>query len=262
MNAESDKKKNKTMTVLITGGGSGIGRASALRFAAAGAVRIVITGRRESMLEETAGLIAATYPDCRVESIPGDLTDAAFRETLASRVRSLGALDVLVNNAGVYTTETFEQVTGSSYREVMQTNVEAVFFLTRSLLDVLENSAAPVIINIGSTLSLRPIPQGSTYNIAKAAIDHLTRSLALELGPRGIRVNCVSPGITETDMYRGRYKSDAEYHEAIREASGWHPLGRVGKPEDIAEAVWFLASPAASWITGVVLPVDGGLLCS
>lgn len=250
------------MTVLITGGGSGIGRATALRFAAAGAARIVITGRRESMLRETAGLIGASHPDCRVEVIPGDITDAEFREGLASRVRTIGSLDVLVNNAGVYTTETFEQVTESSYRQVMQTNVEAVFFLIRSLLDVLENSPAPAIVNIGSTLSLRAIPQGSPYNIAKAAIDHLTRSLALELGPRGIRVNCVSPGITETDMYRGRYTSDEEYHQAIREASGWHPLGRVGKPEDIAEAVWFLAGPSAAWITGVVLPVDGGLLCS
>jgi NAD(P)-dependent dehydrogenase (short-subunit alcohol dehydrogenase family) len=213
------------------------------------------------MLDETAELVRIQWPGCDVVCISGDVTDAVFRSRLVAEVTGSGKLDILINNAGIYTTETFEQVTPESYSQVMQTNVEAVFFLTQSLVSVLEAADAPAVVNIGSTLSLRAIPQGSPYNIAKAAIDHLTRSLALELGERGIRVNCVSPGITETEMYRGRYESDEAYHAAITEASGWHPLGRVGKPEDIAEAVWFLASPSASWITGVVLPVDGGLLC-
>lgn len=214
------------------------------------------------MLEETSALIAAEYAGCKVHCVEGDITDERYRAMLIKQVVSVGPLDVLVNNAGIYTTETFGEVTPVSYASVMQTNVDAVFFLTRDLVAALEASVAPAIVNVGSTLSLRPIPQGAPYNMAKAAIDNLTRSLAGELGPKGIRVNCVSPGITETEMYRGRYDSDAAYHAAISEASGWHPLGRVGKPEDIAEAIWFLASPAAGWITGVVLPVDGGLLCS
>lgn len=214
------------------------------------------------MLAETAGLIAQTQAACEVIIIPGDLTDAAFRNELTNRVGEYGPLDVLVNNAGIYTTEPFHAVTPESYRSIMQTNLDAVFFLTQELVPSLEAAAQPAIVNVGSTLSMRAIPQGAPYNMAKAALDHLTRSLALELGPKRIRVNCVSPGITETDMYRGRYDSDEAYHAAIKEASGWHPLGRVGRPEDIAEAVWFLAGPSASWVTGVVLPVDGGLLCS
>jgi meso-butanediol dehydrogenase/(S,S)-butanediol dehydrogenase/diacetyl reductase len=248
--------------VLVTGSGSGIGRATALRFAAGGASKVYLTGRREEMLQETATLIAEESPNCVVVTCPGDITDAGIRSALVERIGNDGRLDILVNNAGVYSTAKFPDTSEEEYRRIMSLNVDAVFSLTRDLLPVLERSARPAVVNIGSTLSLRPIPQGTVYNMAKAAVDHFTRSLAGELGPRGIRVNCVSPGITETEMYRGRYATDQEYHAAIREASGWHPLGRVGTPEDIAEAVWFLASPASSWITGVVLPVDGGLLCT
>jgi NAD(P)-dependent dehydrogenase (short-subunit alcohol dehydrogenase family) len=252
----------KKCNILVTGGGSGIGRATAQRLARAGAATIYITGRRAAMLDETAALVVADSPDCTVVCCPGDITDPQVRAELVGRINSAGALDILVNNAGVYTTSKFGQTSEEEYRRIMSLNVDAVFMLTRELLPALERSGSPAIVNIGSTLSLRPIPQGAVYNMAKAAVDHLTRSLAAELGPKGIRVNCVSPGITETEMYRGRYATEQEYIAAIREASGWHPLGRVGKPEDIADAVLFLASPAASWITGVVLPVDGGLLCT
>lgn len=247
-------------TVLITGGGSGIGRASAIKFASEGASKIYITGRRAQMLHETAEIIAEQTPDCQVICLQADLTIANDRARIVNEITSAGPLDVLINNAGVYSTQKFDEITDESLRSIMSVNLDAVFALTRDLLPALEASKRASVVNIGSTLSMRAIPQGVSYNIAKAAIDHLTRSLANELGPRGIRVNCVSPGITETEMYRGRYDSDEAYHAAIKQASEWHPLGRVGKPSDIAEAVLFLASPAASWITGVVLPVDGGLL--
>lgn len=250
------------LTALVTGAGSGIGRACALALAEAGATRIYITGRRVQLLEETALMMGSLAPETECIVQAGDINAPQWRNKVAGDIYANGPLDILVNNAGIYHATKFEDITDEEFQSIMQTNVASVFSLTRALLPSIERGTYPGIINIGSTLSMRPIAQGSAYNIAKAAIDHLTRSLALELGPRRIRVNCVSPGIVETPMYRGRFESDASYREAIEQATHWHPLGRVGTPADIANAVVFLASPAASWITGIVLPVDGGLLTS
>lgn len=249
-------------TALVTGSGTGIGRASAIALANAGASIVILNGRRRSLLDETASLINASAPKCRLICLEGDLTEPLFRKKLVDEIAVLGPLDILVNNAGVYHSTKFEDITDAELQHIWQTNVESVFALTRDLLPSFELSDAPSVVNIGSTLSLRPIAQGAVYNISKAAIDHLTRSLALELGPRRIRVNCISPGIVETPMYRNRFSSDNAYLDAINDARLWHPLGRVGHPNDIANAVLFFASPASSWITGAVLPVDGGLLTS
>jgi len=249
-------------TALVTGSGTGIGRATAIALANAGATTVFLNGRRRSMLDETASLIHKSAPNCRVICLDGDLTVPSFRKQLVDEISDLGPLDILVNNAGVYHSTKFEDISDSELYQIWQTNVESVFALTRNLLSILELSESPSVVNIGSTLSLRPIAQGAAYNISKAAIDHLTRSLALELGPRRIRVNCISPGIVETPMYRDRFSSDNAYLDAISEARHWHPLGRVGHPDDIANAVVFFASLASAWITGVVLPVDGGLLTS
>jgi NAD(P)-dependent dehydrogenase (short-subunit alcohol dehydrogenase family) len=246
-------------TALVTGAGSGIGRATALQLARFGCTTLFLTGRRRTNLLETDALIT-NETQCRVICLDGDLSDADFRGNLVRQVRSYGPLDVLVNNAGVYSTDSFTQTSDESYRSLMSLNLDAVFFLTRDLLPALEAAKSPSVVNIGSTLSLRPIPQGAAYNIAKAGLDHLTRSLANELGPKRIRVNCVSPGITQTPMYRNRYDSDEAYNNAIETASAWHPLKGVGRAEDIANAVVFFAGPGAAWITGTVLPVDGGLL--
>jgi NAD(P)-dependent dehydrogenase (short-subunit alcohol dehydrogenase family) len=247
-------------TAVVTGAGSGIGRACAILLAEAGAMRIFLTGRRKELLDETAMIISSLAPNTRIDVACGDVNDTAWRQELVSEVFVNGPLDILVNNAGVYHASQFEDTTDDELSQVLQTNLTSIFSLTRDLLPLLERSTYPSVTNIGSTLSLRPIAQGAGYNMSKAAIDHLTRSLALELGPRRIRVNCVSPGIVETPMYRGRFSSDKAYRDAIDQATLWHPLGRVGTPDDIARAVVFLSSRAASWITGVVLPVDGGLL--
>lgn len=249
-------------TAFVTGAGSGIGRASVLALAQYGARLIYISGRRRTLLEETRQLVSEAFPSCTIQILDGDVTSPAWRQKVAGEVFAGGPLDILVNNAGIYHSTRFEDTSDAELHEVLLTNIEAVFSLTRHLLPSLERSTFPAIVNIGSTLSIRPIAQGAGYNIAKAAVDHLSRSLALELGPRGIRVNCIAPGIVETPMYRDRFSSEEAYREAIDQARVWHPLGRVGSPEDIAKAVVFLGSPAASWITGVVLPVDGGLLLS
>lgn len=250
------------MSVVVTGAGSGIGRACAISMAVYGASKIYITGRRRELLVETSDIINKQMPDCQVIIADGDVTSIEWRQKLVREISSFGPLDVLINNAGIYHSTSFENTSDEELQKILKTNVESVFTLTRDLLPALEQSEYPSVINIGSTLSLRPIAQGAAYNIAKASVDHLTRSLALELGPRRIRVNCVSPGIVETPMYRARFSSDESYHEAIEQAMVWHPLGRVGTPEDIARSVVFLSSRAASWITGIILPVDGGLLIS
>jgi NAD(P)-dependent dehydrogenase (short-subunit alcohol dehydrogenase family) len=247
-------------TAVITGAGSGIGRACAIQLAEAGASMLFLTGRRKELLDETALMISSLAPKTKVMIADGDINSPVWRRELISEVFVQGPLDILINNAGIYHSSTFEDTTDEELTEVIQTNLTSVFSLTRDLLPLLERSTYPSIINIGSTLSFRPIAQGAGYNMTKAALDHLTRSLALELGPRRIRVNCVSPGIIETPMYRGRFSSDKAYRDAIDQATLWHPLGRVGSPEDVARSVLFLASRASSWITGVVLPVDGGLL--
>lgn len=257
-----DLFRNDGKTALVTGAGTGIGRASAIALAQSGVTTIIINGRRRSLLDESVKMITEYSPNCRVTCIDGDLATTEFRKKLVDQIMALGALDILINNAGVYHTTKFDEISDTELQHIWQTNVESVFAITRDLLPALEQSNSPSVINIGSTLSLRPIAQGAGYNISKAAIDHLTRSLALELGPRRIRVNCISPGIVETPMYRGRFTSDDAYLDAINEARVWHPLGRVGRPEDIANAVVFLSSAASEWITGVVLPVDGGLLTS
>ena len=250
------------LSAIVTGAGSGIGRACAIALAVAGASKIYLSGRRRDLLDETAQILTKQASKCKVIIVDGDVTSSDWRQKLVREISSFGPLDLLVNNAGIYSASSIEDTSDTDLNQILSTNLEAVFALTRDLIPALEQSISPSVINIGSTLSLRPIAQGASYNIAKAAIDHLTRSLALELGPRRIRVNCVSPGIVETPMYRGRFSSDESYREAIDQVTVWHPLGRVGTPDDIARSVVFLASPAASWITGVVLPVDGGLLLS
>jgi NAD(P)-dependent dehydrogenase (short-subunit alcohol dehydrogenase family) len=254
--------RNDGKSALVTGAGTGIGRASAIALAHSGVTTLFLNGRRRTLLDESAEIINEVSPKCRVICIEGDLTTTVFRKKLVDEIMALGTLDILINNAGVYHTTTFDEISDSELQHIWQTNAGSVFAIIRDLLPALEQSKNPSVINIGSTLSLRPIAQGAGYNMSKAAIDHLTRSLALELGPRRIRVNCISPGIVETPMYRGRFTSDDAYLDAINEARVWHPLGRVGKPDDIANAVVFLSSPASEWITGVVLPVDGGLLTS
>ncbi|HAC16805.1 MAG TPA: 3-oxoacyl-ACP reductase [Bacteroidetes bacterium] len=250
------------LSVVVTGAGSGIGRSCAIAMAESGASKIYITGRRRELLVDTAEFINKQVSNCDVIAIDGDVTSIEWRQKFVREISSFGPLDILVNNAGIYHSTSFENTSDDELQQILKTNVESVFALTRDLLPALEQSNYPSVINIGSTLSLRPIAQGSAYNIAKAAIDHLTKSLAVELGSRRIRVNCVSPGIVETPMYRARFPSDESYYEAIEEAKVWHPLGRVGTPEDIARSVVFLSSRAASWITGIILPVDGGLLIS
>lgn len=248
------------LSVAVTGAGSGIGRATALELAQAGAARLFLVGRRTVKLADTASAIKELAPLCQVVQITGDVASATGRQDLVKAVRSGGKLDALINNAGLFEGHALRATGDEVWGRHFAVNVTAAFALTRDLVDLLARSSNAAVVNISSTLAAKPIPGSSAYNASKAAVEQLTRSLALELGPERIRVNCIEPAIIETPMYAGRYGSEAEYREGLTAAAKLHPLGRIGQPEDVARAVLFLVSPAASWITGVVLPVDGGML--
>lgn len=245
---------------IVTGAGTGIGQRTAVTLAEAGARAVLITGRRADKLAETAELIKKTAPDCRVISVKADLTTNQGRDDVIGAAKNLGQLDSLVNNAGIFVAKALRETTEQDWQEHLDINAYSPLALTRDLLPWLAKSRNAAVVNISSTLAEKPIANTSAYNASKAALIQLTRSLALELGPDQIRVNCVLPAIVETPMYAGRYTSAAEYQAALAGAVRLHPLGRVGQPQDVAWAVLYLLSPAASWVTGVALPVDGGML--
>lgn len=243
-------------SVLVTGSGRGIGAAIALRFAAAGAdvavhYRSSAEGAREVVggIEALGGKAVAHQADLTSESDVARLIDSAWSD--------LGGLDALVNNAGSYPLSPLTEMSGGEWSEVIDSNVRSVFLCTQATANNwVEAGQRGAIVNIASIEGEAPAPMHSHYNAAKAAVIMLTRSSALELGPSGIRVNSVSPGL----IWREGIEQDwADGVERWREAA---PLGTMGRPEDVADACLFLCSPAARWITGANLRVDGGVMSS
>ena len=247
-------------TALITGAGSGIGAATAIEMAQAGAARLLLVGRDMKKLERTAQAIAAINAGCHVYRVAADLAIQADRIRVVEQAKLLGSLDVLVNNAGCFVSAPIRETEDASLEQCFTVNTSVPFFLTRDLLDLLTRSKHASVINISSTLAQKAIPGASAYNASKAALGQLTRTLALVLGPEGVRVNAILPAIVDTPMYRSRFVDEKSFHESAAAVDLLHPLGRMGQARDIALAVVFLASPAAAWITGVELPVDGGML--
>ena len=246
-------------SILITGAGSGIGAATAHEMAAAGASQLILVGRDAAKLQRTATSVAE-QSEASIACVAADIADAAGREKVVTAVRHYGRLDALVNNAGLFEAQPLRETSGESWERNFAINTTAPFMLIRDLIDTLVASGRGSIVNISSTLAVKAIPGASAYNASKAALGQMTRTLALELGPEGVRVNAILPAIVDTPMYRGRYSDQASYEASVPAVDKLHPLGRMGQPSDIAQAAVFLVSPAASWITGVELPVDGGML--
>ena len=239
---------------LITGATSGIGRATALRFAAEGA-RLAIVARRAAELAEVARA-AGTAGHAR--AIAADVTHAAeIERVVRETVEAFGGIDVLVNAAGILTSGTIETTRLQDWDYMMNLNARAPFYLIQCALPYLiERRGA--IVNVSSVTGIRAFPGILAYCASKAAVDQLTHCVALEVASKGVRVNAVNPGVVVTNLHRAGGMAEEAYSNFLEHSKTTHPLGRVGRPEEVAELIYFLASPRAGWITGVSCPIDGG----
>lgn len=246
------KLENKV--ALITGGNRGIGLATAKLFAEEGA-RVALAARNEEDGKAAALSIPnAIFVRCDVKC------EQDCRRAVEETVRVLGGIDVLFNNAGViYRNRTVEATTEAEWDDTMETNAKGTFLMCKYALPYLRASGHGAIVNTASYTAIVGFPGAATYSASKAAIVSLTRTMALEHAHERIRVNCVCPGSVDTDMIHAAWRAYGDYEQAAQLWASKHPLGRIATPEEIARAVLFLASEDASFITGVALPVDGGI---
>jgi meso-butanediol dehydrogenase/(S,S)-butanediol dehydrogenase/diacetyl reductase len=239
--------------VLVTGGGTGIGLAVTRAFLASGAT-VVVAGRRPAPLDEA---VAGVGPE-RALAVPCDVGDGeAVRALVATIVERYGRLDVVVSNAAVFVSSPLADLDEDTWEEMRRVNVDGFYHLARATLPLLEESGGSLVA-VSSVSGDRGDWSQAGYNATKAAVSNFVRSLALDHGPRGVRVNAVAPAFTVTDMTR----PVAEDPDARRVFENRVALGRLAGPDDIAGSVLFLASNAAAYVTGVVLPVDGGTSAS
>lgn len=244
-------------TALITGGGTGIGRAIALTFSREGA-NVAVAGRRSEKLqgvvkelEEAGGQGLAVVGDV---TKAGD-TERAVRET----VERFGRLNVLVNNAGALHVSSIEGIPEEEWDRLMRVNLKGPFLMSRAALPEFRKAGGGAIVNIGSVLGLVAIKNRAAYCASKGGVTLLTKAMALDHAHEGVRVNCICPAIVETPLVRELFDAGAEGEAARKARIAQIPAGRMGRPEDVAELAVYLASKESSWVTGVAIPLDGGL---
>lgn len=242
--------------VIVTGAGAGIGAGIAERFAEAGADVVVACRGNLARAEEVAARISKRGRRTVVHA--GDLTSAGAAQGLVARcIDAFDRLDVLINNAGVYPLDALTEMSEESWRAVLDANLTSAHLMTQATARrMIAQASGGVIVNIASIEASNPAPMHTHYAAAKAGIVMYTRAAAAELGRHGIRVNCVSPGLID------RAGLGESWPDGVRRYLAAVPLGRLGRPDDVADACLFLASTAARWITGVNLVVDGGVLTS
>jgi NAD(P)-dependent dehydrogenase (short-subunit alcohol dehydrogenase family) len=241
---------------IITGAASGIGRAAALLFASEGAA-VVITDVNEAGGRAVAAEIAKSGGRSAFES--GDVTRAADCKRVVDRsMHEFGGVHILFNNAGIIRRASVVELSEADYDRVMAVNVKGVFLMSREAIPLMEKNGGGSIINAASGWGLAGGPRAAVYCASKGAVVLLTKAMAIDHGPQKIRVNCICPGDTDTAMLRHEAEQLGEPSSQFLADARKRPLGRVGKPEEIAHAALYLASDAASFVTGTALVVDGG----
>ena len=248
-----DEMKNQV--ALITGASSGIGRACAIKFASEGA-RVALVARNADRLNEVVSAIKAQGGTAH--AISADVTkesdiERVVRETIAA----FGAIDVVVNAAGILASGNIENTKLQDWDYMMNVNVRAPFYLIqRAMPHLIERKGN--VVNVSSVTGIRAFPNVLAYCASKAALDQLTHCVALEVASKGVRVNAVDPGVTITQLHRTGGMNEDAYAKFLEHSKTTHPLGRVGTPDEVADLIFFLASPRAGWITGISCPIDGG----
>jgi NAD(P)-dependent dehydrogenase (short-subunit alcohol dehydrogenase family) len=240
----------KNKTAIITGGASGLGLATTKKFVE-NQIKTIIIGRNAETLAEVSTSLGElcsykVFDLSNLKDIP-NLVDELEKE--------YGPIDILVNNAGVNQKKSFTEVTDDEFQQVILTNLTSAFVLSREVAKSMLKKKKGCIINISSMAAQYGIPYVIAYTAAKAGIEGMTKAMAVELSPDGIRVNCVAPGFIATNMSAKALDNDPERKQKVLSRT---PMGKLGLPEDIAEAIYYLSSEAAKYITGVILPVDGG----
>jgi NAD(P)-dependent dehydrogenase (short-subunit alcohol dehydrogenase family) len=240
----------KEKIAIITGGASGIGFAIAKTFVRSG-IKVILIGRDKSRLKlacETLGVLS-DFVGC-------DLSQLEELPSIVEKIKEThGRIDILVNNAGMHLKKPLDDVTDIDFQKVILTNQTAMFSLTREVVKVMAVQCSGVVLNISSMASQYGLPYVIAYTASKSAIEGMTRAMAVELAKYGIRVNCLAPGFIKTNMSTLALDKDPERKKKVLSRT---PLGRLGKPEEVASAALFLVTESSSFITGVILPVDGG----
>ena len=249
----------KDKVAAVTGGGSGIGKEVAQRFVAEGG-KVFINGREQKKLKTAAVEIDPTGEN--VGMYAGDISQPAVgRELIEATIKRFGGIDVLINNAGVFRPKPFLELEETDYDWFLDTILKGKFFTAQAAARAMKaQGRGGAIVHTGSLWAIQAIgaTPSSAYSAANAGVHALVRNLAIELAHDRIRINAVAPAVVETPVY-GTFLSPEEVKEILPTFHGFHPLERNGQPADVAEAILFFASDQASWITGTVLPVDGGV---
>lgn len=246
-------------TAIVTGGGSGIGKQVAKQLVAAGA-NVVINGRDEGKLKSASQDIDASGAKVLVRA--GDISQTATaRSLVAAATEHFGGVDILINNAGIFAPKPFLEQTEEEYDRFVDIILKGKFFLAQEAAKAMQKRGGGAIVQTGSMWALQAIgaTPSAAYSAANAGVHQLVKNLAIELADSNIRINAVAPAVVETPVYN-TFMSDEQVAETLPGFNAFHPLGRNGQPKDIADAILFLASEQAGWVTGTVLPVDGGVM--
>jgi NAD(P)-dependent dehydrogenase (short-subunit alcohol dehydrogenase family) len=246
---------SSVQSVIVTGASSGIGRAASLRFGKEGAP-VLLVGRAEPALADVAAAIARAGGRSAILTADVTAADAPARIVEAAQ-REFGGITTLVNAAGIIGSGTIETTTDAQWDEMLDINARAPFRLMQAAVPALIASKGSVV-NVSSVTGLRSFPGVLAYCVSKSAIDQLTRCAALELASKGVRVNAVNPGVVISNLHRRGGMNEEKYSAFLEHSKSTHPVGRPGEPHEIADLIYYLASPAAAWITGETVSIDGG----